>query len=237
MRKNHAVSITLLILTFTLGCAMGAGRSPSADVEQEAVPVTTFTPKAESSTPLASPTIALTTEPAFTPTAAPSLRVTAVNGNLYIRRGPGTAYNRIGVLHNGVSAEIIGQDMLSKWVQIRIPDSEATGWVSLLTLYSSVEGNLSGVNAFTFTEWPEPAYIKNCTEHAIIIMPNELYLDSLWTNPQYLNQSQIDPGFYEVRDASMIGEPLIEKVDIQEGETYYVTMNGLGEYHKCPEDN
>ncbi len=188
-------------------------------------------------TPLPSPTPAPTTEPAPTPTAVPSVSIIASGGNLYIRRGPETAYNRIGILYKGSSAEVIGQDILSKWVQVRIPNTDQTGWISLLTPFTTIEGDLANVPAFTFTEWPEPAYIKNCTEHPIIIMPIELYLESLWTNPKYLNQAQIDPGFYEVRDASMEGEPLIEQVDIKEGMTYYVTLNGLGEYHKCPAEN
>jgi len=239
MRKHRVVLLALLIMVLTLGCALGRtrGRSPDAVVKEAVSPMPTYTPNQESSTPLPTATVVPVTETLPTLTPAPSVRVIAANGNLYIRCGPGTPYSRIGVLYKGTSAEVIGQDMLSKWVQIRIPESEATGWISLLTPYSQIEGNLSQVTAFTFTEWPEPAYIKNCTEHNIIIMPNELYLNSLWTNAQYLNQSQIDPGFYEVRDADMVGEPLIEKVDIQEGETYYITMNGLGEYRKCPENN
>ena len=187
-------------------------------------------------TPLPTKTlIPASTETASTPT--PSVRVTAVNGNLYIRRGPSTAYDRIGILKSATSANVIGQDMLSKWVQIQIPGTELTGWVSLLTPYSRIDGNLEDAPAFTFTEWPEPAYIKNCTEHDIIILPNEIYLYSLWANASYLNYVQVDPGVYEIQDASLPDAPVYETIDVQEGETFYITVNGLDEYHNCPENN
>lgn len=188
-------------------------------------------------TAIASPlgTLAPTaTEVPPTLTATPSVRVTAINGNLYIRRGPETAYNRIGLLKSSTSAEVIGRDILSKWVQVYIPGTETTGWVSLLTPFSQIEGDLSQVPSFTFKEWPEPAYIKNCTEHDMLIGPNEIYLYSLWTNSKYLNEEQVDPGVYEIYDLFVPGEPLVETVDVQEGETVYITVNGLGVEHNCP---
>lgn len=186
------------------------------------------------STPLPTATLVPTTEPSATPQPVSSVRITAVNGNLYIRRGPGTAYSRIGLLSKGSSADVIGQDMLSKWVQVNIPGIDATGWVSLLTPYSQLDGDLSEVPAFTFTEWPQPAYIKNCTEHNLLILPNEFYLYDLFTNSQYLNEVQVDPGVYQIKDLSVAGEPVYETVDVQEGETVYITVNALGESHNCP---
>ena len=186
------------------------------------------------STPPSTPTLAPTTEPTATPVAVSSVRVSAVGGNIYIRRGPGTPYNRIGLLAKGMSAEVIAKDVLSKWVQIRIPDSEFTGWVSLLTPYTQIEGDISTVNSFTFKEWPEPAFIKNCTEHDLLVGPNELYLYNLWTNSQFLKEVQGDPGVYEIYDLFVPGEPKIQTVDVQEGETVYITVNGLGVKHNCP---
>lgn len=235
LRKNL---ITLLLLLFAVGCMPAAPESTDEEPQTADVSSTPeLLPPTVTSTPLSTVTVVPATKPSLTPTVTSSARIAAVNGNLFIRRGPGTEYNRIGILKSGETADVIGQDMLSKWVQVRIPGMDVTGWVSLMTPFSRVDGDLNEVDAFTFTEWPEPAYIKNCTEHDIIIMPNELYLYSLWTNAQYLNQSQIDPGYYEVRDASLPDEPLIQKVDIKEGDFIYITMNGLDEYHNCPENN
>lgn len=144
------------------------------------------------------------------------------------------AYNRIGVLKQGESAEVIGQDMLSRWVQIKIPNSDSTGWVSLMTSYSQIQGDLKNVPHFTFTDFPKAAYIKNCTEHVLLVMPGEYYLENLFTNAQYLNEVRVDSGVYSIYDVTLPDEPLIQTVDMQEGETAYITVNGLGETHKCP---
>lgn len=195
-------------------------------------PLSTITPA-----PPSPPEAAMATEPSPTPEAIPSVRVTAVNGNLYIRRGPGMAYDRLGILKKGESVDVIGRDMLSKWVQVSVPGGESAGWISLMTPYSQIDGDLAAVEAFTFTDWPQPAYIENCTEHDFYIEPGGWYLYSLWANSNYLNEIQVDPGVYQIYDLFVPGDPLIETVDIQEGETVYLTVNGLGVYHNCPENN
>ena len=231
MTRLRIVAFTLSVLLFTQGCLPAAQTTDDGSQTMEA-PIVNEPSPTVIFTPLPTATIAPTAE--LSPTPLPSVRVTAIDGNLYIRRGPGTEYNRIGLLKKGESAEVIGQDVLSKWVQIRIPNTEFTGWVSLLTPYSKIDGGLSQIPSFTFKEWPEPAYIENCTEHDLIVLPNELYLYSLYTNNLYLNEIQVDPGVYEIHDLFVPGEPLVETVDLQEGETIYVTVNGLGEEHQCP---
>jgi hypothetical protein len=201
----------------------------------EATPTLNRPLPTDTSPPL--PTLIAAYTPTPFPTPTPPVRIHAVNGNLHIRRGPGTEYNRIGLLKSGESARVIGQDVLSKWVQVEIPGSDAAGWVSLLTPFTQIEGDLSTVESFTFTDWPQPAYIKNCTEHDLLIGPGDLYLYSLWFNPQYWNEVQVDPGTYSVYDLFVPDEPLIQIVDIREGETVYITVNGLGVYHNCPEEH
>ena len=199
-------------------------------VEDAPMPTATAT-----ETPLPTPTIAPTTEPTATP--APRVRVQAIGGNLYIRRGPSTLYDRIGVLKSGEQAEVIGRDVLSKWVQVKIPGSEQTGWISILTEYSQIDGDLSQVNSFTFTDFPQPSYIENCTEHDLLVLPNEFYLYSLYTNSTYLNEVQVDPGVYTIKDLSVEGEPVYLTVDVREGQTVYITVNALDETHLCGEVN
>lgn len=167
----------------------------------------------------------------------PAVRVTAVGGNLYIRRGPGTAYDRTGLLNQGESAQVIGKDMLSKWVQVVIPGSEATGWVSLLTPYSQVAGDLSQIPAFTFTEFPKPAYIENCTEHDLLVLPNELYLYNLYTNSNSLNEAQVDPGVYAIKDLFVEGQPVYLTVYVSEGEIVYITVDASDNQHLCGAQN
>lgn len=230
--------ISLLLIVFIQGCILMRGGGPrvreaeptltsQATVSQEtSVPLPT-------ATPLSPPTIAPTAT-VILPTPLPLVTITAVDGNVYIRRGPGTPYNPIGILRKGMSAQVIAQDVLSDWVQINIPDSELTGWVSIQTIYSKIDGDLSQLPDFTFTEWPAPAYIKNCTEHDMYIMPGDIYLYSLYTNDKYKNEVQVDPGTYIAYDMFYPDEPEAQTLDVREGVTAYLTVNGLGEGHKCP---
>lgn len=230
--SNFKKIINILLLIFIIGCV-----PQQLTVDDRPQTVTDSIPSTVTGQPSTStPLPAVTLVPTFTqlPTPQPHLTITAVGGNLYIRRGPDMAYNRIGVLKKGESAEVIAQDVLSKWVQINIPNSELTGWVSLMTNYSEITGDLKTLPNFTFTDYPVAAYIKNCTEHLILVQPGEYYLENLFTNAQYLNEVRVDAGVYTIYDMSLPDEPKIQIVDMQEGETAYITVNGLGESHKCP---
>lgn len=205
------------------------------DVPQTIDPTATVhrPPSTVTAAPPPTPTL-VPTATEISPTPQPTVTITAAKGSLYIRRGPGLPYNQIGVLRKGESANIIGQDVLSRWVQIQIPGSDATGWVSIMTDFTSVQGDLNAVPDFTFTDWPQPAYVKNCTEHDILLEPGEIYLYSAYTNADYLNEAQVDPGVYTAYDLFVPGEPEIQKVEIREGMYVYLTLNGLGVNHKCP---
>lgn len=236
MTRSRIIVFALSILLFTQGCFFArAGTINSETQTIEATSTVNLLPPTVTNTPLPTPTlIPAVTEIPPTPIVSP-VHIIAASGNLYIRRGPGTPYNRIGLLPKGTSAEVIGQDMLSKWVQIKIPESENTGWVSLLTPFTKLDGDLSIVPAFTFTEWPQPAYIKNCTEHDMLLGPGDIFIYNLYTNAQYLNEIQVDPGTYKIYDAF---DPdnlvFIDSVDIREGDTYYAVVDGTGTHHNCP---
>ena len=144
------------------------------------------------------------------------------------------AYDAVGILYKDTGAEIIGRDVLSGWVQVNIPDSQATGWISIQTQFSKIDGDLTIIQAFTFEEWPEPAYIKNCTEHDMFIEPAGLYRASLYSNATGENEVQVNPGDYIIYDLFVQGEPEVERVSVSEGNIVYVTINGLGVGHKCP---
>ena len=172
------------------------------------------------------------TEVVPTETSLPKVTISAVKGNLYIRRGPGMPYNPVGVLYKGTSADVIARDVLSKWVQITIPNSDETGWVSIQSEYSKLNGEYDSLPDFTFTDWPAPAYLYNCTEHDMYIMPGEILLTSYFTNPN--NQVWLNPGTYTVYDATMPDLPEVTTVDIREGADDAILYDGSGNHHKCP---
>ena len=146
--KSRKTLILLLFIMLTQGCvrarfAASSGLPTARDieststqnVESRSTPTRQFT-----QTPSPTATVVIPTE-----TALPKVTITAMMGNLFIRRGPGLPYNQIGVLHKGSSADVIASDVLSEWVQIIIPDSNKTGWVSIQTEYSKLNGLRNGL--------------------------------------------------------------------------------------------
>lgn len=234
MRNFRVVLAALLVMLLLQGCFRARTRNGViAPTQDELSYATTFTPAPVTPTSLSSPTL-VPTSTEISPTPQLSVTISAVGGNLYIRRGPDTRYDRIGVLKKSMSARVIAQDQLSRWVQINLPGSELTGWVSVQTDFSQVDGDLDQIPYLTFTDWPLPAYVVNCTEHDLLIEPGEWYLYSLYSSVSDKNEYQLDPGVYTVKDLFVAGEPKFETIDVREGTTTYITVDGLGENHKCP---
>lgn len=228
--------LSLVWMIIIQGCAPPQSGAPdsglSTDLTVIETPTSTFLPQ-PTGTPLPSPTIA-STPTLEIPSPLPPAVIFAEDGNLFIRRGPGLEYNAVGVLERGESAALLGLDQLSNWGQILIPGGEASGWISLQTPFTKITGELSSLPSFLFTEWPVPAYIKNCTEHDMFIAPINEYLYSLYTNAEYKNEIQVNPGLYVAYDMFYPDEPEAQRFEVQEGMTAYITWNGRGEGHKCP---
>jgi hypothetical protein len=229
--KHRYIHIVFLLVLLTQGCARMNTRSVTPavlDVQSTATRILpSSTPTRLTEAPVPSATAVTPTE-----TSLPQVTISAVKGNLFIRRGPGMAYNQISVLLKDASADVIARDVLSKWAQIVIPDSKKTGWVSLQTEYSKLNGDLSAVPDFTFTDWPVPAYLYNCTEHDMYVMPGEIILTSYFTHPN--NQVWLNPGIYTVYDYVAPGRPEVKKVEMREGMDQAILYDGLGNHHKCP---
>ncbi|MBI5841826.1 MAG: SH3 domain-containing protein [Chloroflexi bacterium] len=159
--------------------------------------------------------------------------ITAVNGNLYIRRGPGLAYNPIGVLAKGESASVLARDILSDWVQISIPSQPGqTGWVSIMTGYSSMDGDVAGLPGIQVTDWPVASYLRNCTHHQMIVKPGDIIIPSLLQYPE--NEVWIYPGTYTVYDLDMDQYPEVAIVQLREGVEIDISLDGNGDKRKCP---
>jgi hypothetical protein len=193
----------------------------TAPVAEEAKPLPTRTA-----------TLELVVPDVSTVTALPDVTLNVVKGNLFIRRGPGMAYNPVGVLYKNTSTKVIARDILSDWAQIKIPNSSETGWVSIQTDYSQIEGSLKDLPEFTTTEWPQAAYLRNCTNHRMYVMPGEVVLPPVFQFPN--NEIWIYPGKYIVYDIDVSGDPEVAQIDIREGSSVEVLDDGLGGHRKCP---
>jgi hypothetical protein len=166
LQKYRSASIALLFVLFIQACAIKMNAEPQAlPAAQDIEAVSTETRSAPLVTSTAQVGIPTSTEIVPTPTPSqPKVTLIAVKGNIFIRRGPDMAFNPIDVLYKDTSAQVIARDVLSKWVQIKIPNSDKTGWVSIQTKYSQLDGEIKDLPEFTPTDWPVAAYVRNCTD-------------------------------------------------------------------------
>jgi hypothetical protein len=159
--------------------------------------------------------------------------ITAVKGNLFIRRGPDLAFNPISVLQAGQSAPVLAHDVLGKWVEVPIANLPGkTGWISIQTAFSSVSGTLADTPEILPTEWPVAAYLRNCTYHQMLVEPGDTTLLSLLNAPD--NEQWIYPGVHKVYDQDVDGQPEVLTVDLREGMTVDIRIDGNGDHRKCP---
>jgi len=182
--------------------------------------------------PSAIPTIAPTASPSI-----PSVTITAINGNLYIRRGSGSDFNPIGVLSKGQSATASGRDILDEWLYIPIPSQAGEfGWISMLTIYSSVSGQTMDLPVVD-SDLAVPAFIQNCSTHNMIVWPPGVIIPPGNQYPD--NIVQFDPGAYTIQDydngKSNPNSNQGTAVDLREGGLFKITAMGTAAQHKCPD--
>jgi hypothetical protein len=226
----------LIVVTAMVNPACSAGQrtiptATEASMERQTLPPETPTVRAR---PTGTPTLIT---PVMSVTVLPTLasvKITAVKGNLFIRRGPDLSFNPVSVLMDGQSAEALARDVLAEWVQISIPgDPQKTGWISVQSHYSVVSGEVTDLPENQPTYWPDPAYLQNCTHHQMQVDPGEILLPAVDYFPE--NDVRVDPGIYTVSDTDVDGSPVVLTVEIREGSEIDIREDGSGERRKCPE--
>jgi len=223
-----------VILLFLPACVVRTQTSTSATAAAatEALPIETWTAVPGMVTATAAPSNTPTLAVAMTPTPS-SVTVSAINGNLYIRRGSGSEFNPIDTLEQGQTVTAIGRDILNQWLYIPIPSQPGKfGWVSTLTVYSSVGGRTMDLPVVT-SPLAVPAFIENCSLNNMIIQPLGVILPSGNQFPN--NILQFDPGEYTIRNYDLVKNPEVVTIDLEEGETYPLTADGTVAHHKCPQ--
>ncbi len=129
-----------------------------------ATPTFTLTP-----TPSPSPTLTPTTTPTptLTLTPTPSKPTISVSVNTNCRTGPGDAYDRVGALLVGETADVIARDPYGLFWYIPNPDSPGNYcWV--WGQYATITGDTVSLPVFTPPPTPTPApafVIKGITPH------------------------------------------------------------------------
>ncbi len=230
--KYQGTAILLATAILLQACLQTNLNSPALPTPRNIDPVATeFATSRAPVLVTATPTAEVAEAPA-TVTSQPAVTISAVKGNLFIRRGPDMAFNPIGVLYKDTQVEAIARDVLFKWVQITIPGSTVKGWISVQTEYSKADGELNTLPEVTPTDWPQPAYLRNCSYHQMYVLPGEFVLYSLLAYPE--NEIWLYPGTYTVYDLDVAGEPEVLQVDIREGSDIEILEDGSGNKRKCP---
>ena len=166
-------------------------------------------------------------------TSAAQLRISASGGNLFIRRGPHLAFNPISVLFDGKSANAIGRDVLARWLQVVLPeDAGSTGWISIQTRYSVLEGSARQLPVVPPHECPLAAYLINCTAHEMLIRPGDVVVPSVLDFPA--NEVVFFPGVYTIHDLGVDDLPEVQSAFLSEGSQVEIRMDGLGGRRHCP---
>ena len=206
--------------------------------------VPTWTPRPEDITLTALPTAttlasvsggtseapAFTNTPELPPTPKPVM-FRVEGGNLNVRRGPSIDYNYVGVMYDGETAIAVGRDRISRWVLVEVPSQPGLkGWVTTETEYSSVQGDV-GVLPFVKVAPASPAYIRNCTRHEMLVMPNEVELLTKFDKPY--NEERFGVGIYWVYDLEDPHREVIQEITLSEGRTVDIRLDWTGEKSKC----
>ncbi len=155
-RRHWALVVALVLINYIVFASLFNvvfGSRPSA-VPPTRTPLPTFTPAptptpaplAPTMTPVPLPPTATPTLVMATPAPAPAEAVTpvppantpvstgpavTVNTSLNVRSGPGVAYDRVGSIASGATADILGRNADGSWWQISYDGApQGKGWIS-----------------------------------------------------------------------------------------------------------
>ena len=229
-RSNYLYAVLVLVFA-SLACNLPGGQVTPPPVTEESVATIepTLPPTATPPQATSTPEQIATVEPSPT---SQVVTITASGGNINIRRGPGVGYNPLAVFANGQSSVATARNADGTWLYISIPDvSGQTGWVNAKTQYSTVSGEINVLPVSSVSP-PEPAYIRNCTFHEMIIKPGDVKLMNQTNSPD--NKLQFNPGTYEVFDTTVSGSKSVKSINLREGDTVDIKKDGLGNAYDCP---
>ena len=221
------IHICLVLMLALSSCNLPTDQATSVSATEPVI--TQPTSPSATNTPLPLPTETASVIPSATSNV---ISITASGGNINIRRGPGVGYDPISAFKNGQTAAASARSDDSKWLYIPIPGvSGQFGWVSAITQFSSIAGDISLLPVMPVPPF-EPAYIRNCTFHEMLIKPVDIKIPDQTFSPK--NDVQFNPGDYEVYDTTDTGGKPIQTIQLREGQTFDITKDGLDNLYACP---
>jgi hypothetical protein len=236
-RKFSIIYLFVILLAVSILTACRASNIPQDDkgpIESlpGAIPTWTANAKEKPSDGISTATLQKPITPTLSSTPlATGVIVTAINGNMNIRRGPGVDYNPTGVLTAGDSAVAIGRDRVRRWLYIENQTASGpTGWVSLLTQFTEIEGDVDDLPVVE-ADPAVPAFIRNCTKHTLWVLPAQVELLPKASEPY--NEERFPPGEYQIYDLDVSSDESIDEINLREGLSVDVIRDGNDEKSKC----
>lgn len=231
--KRMKVMIGVVLASSLLACNFLAGATPPATslpsplpaIEQTSTPPSTDLPAQ----------ILVTETPESTPISSPTSNeviVSVVKESLFIRRGPGTAYDALDIFVAGKQAVASYRDAYGNWVYVPLfINPSVHGWVSIKTEYSSVQGDVSSLDEMK-VDPAIPISIRNCTFHPMLIKPGDVLIKPQVDTPN--NVKFFPAGSYSAYDQSQMGHPLVASFTLGEGGKIDINKDGIGNTYTCP---
>lgn len=169
--KKLFLTLNVLLLA-TLACSLPVGMSPTADEAEGHVQTgvaqtmaaeesrggseKTDTPQPPEDTPTPAATDTPTRTPTLTRTPSPEAAGVRVTGNTNCRTGPGSVYDRVGIMNTDQESEILAKDPTGSFWYIVHPDKpEEKCWI--WGEYATPEGPVGGLPVFTPPPTPTPS--------------------------------------------------------------------------------
>ncbi|MBI5950054.1 MAG: SH3 domain-containing protein [Chloroflexi bacterium] len=236
-RKLSKIYLMILVIVLAFSSqACGAPQQPTqtATESQSATAEPTSTPAL---TAKIQPTKTPIPTVATTPTTTLSkVTISAVEGDIAIRKGPDVTFDAISKLQNGETATVLARSIMDGWVQIEIPSQAGrTGWISVQTNYSIVNGNLLDLPRIDSVEWNVGSYLINCTPHQMIVKPGDVILQPVDDAPN--NRVWFSPGLYSVYDLEVEGQPVAANLSVTEHREFHIIKDGTRTQWPCPQSN
>jgi hypothetical protein len=101
---------------------------------------------------------------------------------LNLRAGPGTAYNRIGLLRQGDALDIQGRIASNEWIQVQPTALPTLGWVAAGPQYVTIYVDLTPIPILTPPSTPTPSQSVTSTGSTSTVTPG--YATPILTSPE-----------------------------------------------------
>jgi uncharacterized protein YgiM (DUF1202 family) len=214
---NKKLSFVWLSL---LAIVLAACNLPSSPSVQAATSAPSLPPAAT-----AAPTATVALAP-----ASGAVVISVTSESLNIRRGPSIYYDPVAFIKAGESATATGRDSSGDWLYIPLPGNASVfGWVSAKTQYSKVDGDIMALPVQVAAP-ANPAYIRNCTFHPMLIQPGNILLQP--QTDKSGRKAHFAPGNYSAFDQN-VSNTKVFTVDLHEGDSVDIHTDGLKNTYNC----